>query len=238
MRTSLDPRWTGAGVAALFSLLLSLCTVTLVQSGWAADASRPHPHQGLVPPFEGRPPSVTLDRAQKAQLAAGDAVLTTMEDDVGGRGIAIQDVEAPPSVIWNRIGAFREYPRMVDRVEECEPYLEDGHDVRVRFLLEALGFEYEYYIKHDFRPGEGYVTWTLDYTRESDLDESVGYWAVVPHPDDPARSRIFYSIDVRTRGWMPGFVRKMVSDSGLRSATAWIKLESEALQKQLAEASP
>ncbi len=194
-----------------------------------ADPQKPHPHQGIVPRFEGEPPKVELSDDERGVLARGKSIVTTVPGDAGGRGMAVQDVHAPPEVVWDRIGDYRDYPRMVDEVVECEPYLEDGDDVRVRFEIRVLGIPYVYYVRHVFRPEAGYITWTLDYTRESDLDDSVGYWAVAPHPDRAGWSRVFYSIDMRTRGFMPGFVRGFVTRRGVKSATAWVKRESEAL---------
>jgi hypothetical protein len=209
---------------------LSAVGSTLLAAGVAGAASpdRPHPHQGIVPPFEGAPPEIALTPAQEAALARGEAVRTTVPGDAGGRGMAVQDVHAPADVIWGRIGAFADYPRMVDRVEECEVYFSEGDDVRVRFRVNVLGFDYVYYIRHTFRPDDGYVTWTLDYSRESDLDDSVGYWAVTPHPRKPGWSRLFYSIDMRTRAWMPGFVRTLIARRGVSDATEWVKREAEA----------
>lgn len=202
----------------------------------AADPDKRHPHQGIVEPFSQRPPVVELDPTQRARLEAGELLLVSVEGRDGGRGMAIQDIAAPPAVVWDRIGAFDEYPHMVDHVEECAIYHSDGDDVRVRFVLSVMTLDYEYYIRHVFRPEEGYVTWTLDYTRESDLDDSVGYWAVLSHPTHPGWSRLFYSIDMRTRGWIPGFVRRMLAKQGLHDATAWVKRESEALHAENAAA--
>ena len=198
----------------------------------AAEPASPHPHQGVIDPFEGKPVVPDLGPEQLAALARGEAILTTEEEGHGGRGVAIQDIQASPETVWNRIAAFREYPGMVNHVRECEPYLEEGHDLRVRFVLSVVGFRYEYFIQHDFRPDEGYMTWTLDYSRESDLDDSVGYWVVEEVRDRPGFSRLYYSIDMRTRGWMPGFLRRMIARQGLVDATAWVKRESEALQRE------
>ena len=202
-------------------------------AAFAADPGRPHPHQGVLERFAGAPPPVDLDEAQRARLARGEAVLTQVEGESGGRGMAIQDIHAVPETIWGRIGDFRAYPRMVDHVRECEPYLRRGSDVRVRFVVRVLGLRYEYFVRHVFRPEEGYVTWTLDYSRQSDLDDSVGYWFVTPHPTKPGWSRLFYSIEMRTRGWMPGFLRSLLAGRGLRDATGWVKRESEAAQRDL-----
>ena len=141
---------------------------------------------------------------------------------------AVRDIDAPPDVVWERIGAFGEYAEMVPRISESEIYLRRGADVRVRMVLRVLGFRYEYFIQHDFRPDQGFITWTRDYSKLSDLDESVGYWAVTPHPSESGRSRLFYSIEMKTRGWMPGFLRRMIARQGLEEATGWVKQESEA----------
>jgi hypothetical protein len=217
-------RFRGATVVGLIVSGLLIATA----HAHAADPDQPHPHQGLVPAFAGAPPQIELTPEQLRTLDDGEAVLTTLPGDAGGRGIAIQDIHATPEVIWGRIRDFRAYPRMVDRVDSCEPYFEEGDDVRVRFASTVLGFEYVYFIRHNFRPDEGYVTWTLDYSRESDLDDSVGYWAVIPHPEKPGWSRLFYGIDMRTRGYMPGFVRHFIAKRGLGEATAWVKREAEA----------
>ena len=198
----------------------------------AADPDARHPHQGIVEPFRGQPAAVPLDDVQIRALARGETILVTVQGDHGGRGTAVQDIRATPETIWDRIAAFRDYPGMVAHVAECEPYRKEGNDIRVRFVLKLLGLRYEYYIRHDFRPELGYMTWTLDYSRESDLDDSVGYWAVQSLPGDPQRSRLFYSVDMRTRGWMPGFIRRMIARQGLEEATGWVKREAEALERR------
>ena len=215
---------TGAG---LKRSLWVLCFLMACMAAQAADPEKPHPHQGIVPPFEGVPPRVTLSEEEESRLARGEAVLTTLEGESGGRGTAVRDVQAPPEVVWGRIGAFDQYPDMVPRVTESEVYYRNGNDVRVRMVIRVMGLRYEYFIRHDYQPENGYVTWTLDYDKLSDLDESVGYWAVLPHPSQPGQSRVFYSIDMKTRGWMPGFVRRMVAKQGLEEATGWVKTESE-----------
>lgn len=217
-------------MASLLSLILGLVALSTGGDARAADADSPHPHQGIVEPFRGPPAPPVLDPDQVRALARGEAVLTTLENDGGGRGMAIQDIQATPATVWNRILAFREYPDMVNYVVESEPYLENGNDLRVRFVLKVFAFRFEYYIKHDFHPDQGYMSWTLDYTRESDFDDSVGYWVVQPHPEDPNQSRLFYSIDMRTRGWMPGVIRSIIARQGLKDATRWVKREAEILQ--------
>jgi len=220
-------RWLAA------SLLLLLAAASM-----AANVDAPHPHQGLVEPYPPTPPSIALDAAQLATLARGESVLTQLELGSGGRAAAIQDIQASTNTVIERILDYRAYPRMVKHVALCEPYYETQDEIRVRFILKIVRIGYEYFIKHTVHPAPPglapgqprphYITWTLDYSRESDLDESVGYWYVEPHPEKPHWSRLYYSIDMRTRGWMPGFIRNRVAARGLRDATSWVKRESEA----------
>ena len=99
-------------------------------------------------------------------------------------------------------------------------------------ILGAMGLSVEYFIDHRFREASKYVTWTLDYDRESDLDESVGFWKLDPYNGDPNRTRVIYSVDIAVRGWVPGFIRTLLVDQGLKEATGWIKRESEKAAKK------
>ena len=97
------------------------------------------------------------------------------------------------------------------------------------FVISTWGVTVEYYVKHDYQPQKGYMTWTLDYTRESDLGDSTGYWLVYPSPLDPSKTRVEYSVDLRIQGWVPGFIQTMLAESGVEDATKWVKREAEKL---------
>jgi hypothetical protein len=90
-----------------------------------------------------------------------------------------------------------------------------------------VGMTVEYYVKHVFNRSGGYLTWTLDYSRQSDLDDSVGYWRVTPLSASPPLSRLEYSVQILLKGWVPGFVADMIADKGLENAVMWVKRESE-----------
>lgn len=195
---------------------------------FAADPNKPHEHQGKVPAFKGAPPAVSLSDKDLATLASGQVVLKQVESGNGGRGVAVMDVKAPPATIWSRIVNYPMYTKWVDNVATCEVYKKEGELIFTRFVLDPLGMDVEYYVRHVYRPSAGYLTWTLDYTRQSDLDDSVGYWRVTPLSADPPVSRLEYSVDIRFKGWVPGFVQDMISEKGLTSATTWVKKQSEA----------
>jgi hypothetical protein len=209
-------------------LLALAIALTCCAPAFAADPNTPHPHQGVIAAYSGAPPTVDLDAADLATLAEGKPVMKQQKlGDAGGRGIAVQDVHATTDQVWAKILNYPMYPEWVDGVYECEEYKVDGHDHYVRFVIGAMMIKVEYYIKHDVEQEKGYLTWTLDYSRTSDLDDSVGFWRVEPIADKPGWTRVFYSVQIKMSGWVPGWVEDMLAKSGLTKATEWVKRESE-----------
>jgi len=215
---------------ALFVFVLAL--------GWlvsspahAADATKPHSHQGILPNYAkstAPPPVPDLTADDLAALDRGETVRMQIEVESGGRGVAVQDIAAPPDVVWSKITNYPMYTTWVEGVYACNVYEKAGEHIKAYFMIGAMGVKVEYFIDHIYRPSQGYMTWTLDYTRESDLEDSVGFWRVMPHPSKPGWSRVYYSVDVRLRGWVPGFIESMITKKGLIQATEWVKRESEA----------
>ena len=213
-------------VIALFFMVVSASSV-------AADKNKPHPHSGVLAPYPTTPTVKTLTAQELATLADGKSVQDQFEQEgqSSGRGFVVQDVHATPDVIWSRILSFDMYTTWVDKVQVCEEYektdLANGNkSMKVRFVLNAI-MSVEYFISHTYYPSQSYLTWTLDYSKESDLDDSVGFWYVKALPERPGWSRIYYSVDVKFKGWIPGIIKNMVTRSGLKKATAWVKEESE-----------
>jgi hypothetical protein len=201
--------------------------IALTVVAFAADANSPHEHQGIVPPYKGAPPPVPLSPEEQATLAGGQMVLKQVRTGNGGHGVVFMDIHASPDTLWSRIVNYGMYPTWVDNVATCEVYRRDGANIYTRFVLDPMGMNVEYFIKHTYNPAAGYLTWTLDYSRLSDLDDSVGYWRVTPLRTDPPLSRLEYSVDIRFKGWIPGFVQDMISKHGLTNAAAWVKEQSE-----------
>ncbi len=193
----------------------------------AADPNSPHPHHGIITPYTGAPPVLSFTAAEQAQLDAGKVVLQQQQVASGGRGIAVMNIHALPTTIWSKITDYKDYPKMVGQVSECGNYRVVGNELYTRFVLEVAGMDVEYFIHHTWHPEANYLTWTLDYARKSDLDDSVGYWRVAPISSTPPLSRLEYSVDIRVSGFVPGFVQDMIAKKGLTDATSWVKRESE-----------
>jgi carbon monoxide dehydrogenase subunit G len=207
-------------------------TLRLVSLGFAlvgatAVLADVHPHQGMLTPYKGEPPKITLSAADLILLDKGETVMKQSEAGLGGRGMAVQDIAAPTDVVWDRILDFDGYPKMIANVKQIEVYEKNPERVKVRFVIGQFGIKLEYFIDHVVHRDKGFMTWTLDYSRKSELDDSVGYWYVEPHPTRKGETRLYYSVDVRMRGFVPAFVQDMVRQEGLVRATRWVKAFSE-----------
>ena len=173
--------------------------------------------------------TIQRKRAQ-TQVMSGDS----------GRGLVVQDVDAPTDVVWGRILDYDNYANMVPKTVESKNYRVVEHKpTKANNFLEKeiytrmkVGFpmlKLEFFVRHFLHiHHHKSLTWTLDYTKESDFDDSCGYWYCVPHPDDPdERTRLYYSVQVSMFDWVPAFVVDFMSKKALTDATAWVKKYSE-----------
>ncbi len=153
------------------------------------------------------------------------------------RGTAIFDVAASQKTIWEVITSFQDYPEWIKEISATEIYISEERDILVDFTLSVYMVDVQYYIKHDYQPNKGTMTWTLDYNRQSDLDDSEGYWLVYPSPADTAKTRVEYSIHLRIGPTILSFIETILADKGIKNATNWEKrmLKKEISLKKLNE---
>ncbi len=216
-----------------------------------------HSHQGVVTPFQPGDPKVTLDNKARGILKQGKPYQTQVQKEggTGGRGLVVQDIDAPPSVVWGRILDYDHYASMVPKtiesknydvvdvtskakskkVNKSTPIPFESHLSQIIYTRMKVGFpllKLEFFIKHLYYPSLNSLTWTLDYSKLSDFNDSCGYWYVIPHPenddnDNPTKTRVYYSVEVSMFDWVPKFVVDFMSTKALTDATAWVKKYSE-----------
>ncbi|HGX93691.1 MAG TPA: SRPBCC family protein [Candidatus Tenderia sp.] len=212
-------------ITTIFSAAAGL--LLLIAPPLQAETSSPHPHQGVLTPFGAQPPRLSLDEEDNKRLRSGTYVIKQSEGEKSGGGIIVQDIHAPVGRVWETILSFENYPQWVKHVNYCQPYERSDNHIKVAFELGVIGFSYRYFIDHIVDPQQHYLRWTLDYQRNSELDDVVGFWHAEAHPDKPGWTRLYYSVSIRLKGWMPGFLQSFISRSGLKDATAWVKEVAE-----------
>jgi hypothetical protein len=213
----------------LFSILI--CVAITCQ---ASSATEPHPHDGKVKPFPPGDPHIFLTEEALNILKEGKPYKTQIQSGSSGRGVVVQDVHAPTDILWERILDFDHYAEMVPKTVNSSNYrqirdLKDDHEIIYTHM--QVGFpmlKLQFFIRHEYYPELNSLIWTLDYKKKSDLDDSCGYWYVIPHPDEPKEwSRVFYSVDVSLFDWVPKFIVNFMSKQALTEATGWVKKFSE-----------
>ena len=195
-------------------------------NSYAADPNKPHPHKGKAEVFTV-PSKTTLTASEVSTIKSDKPILKQVQQGNGGRGIAVMDLNASQEKIWGIITDYEKYPTHISDLKDTQNYKKTDKHVYTHFTLSSMMMTVEYYVKHTLNEKDGYVTWTLDYDRYSDLDDSTGYWYLYPSPDNPGKTRVEYTIDVRVSGWVPKFIQTALAERGLKDATKWVKKAAE-----------
>lgn len=212
---------------------VSLIILSIVGLANAASKDKPHSHQGVLEPFNGKHISYSITKEQDKKLVDGHPVVLNERKGKGGRGFVLQDVQAPISICSQKIGDLRNYHKMVPHVRSIDIYEEvkfpNGTTrVGAKFNVGALGMRFGYFIKFTHEPTYNTYTWTLDYKYSSDFDDTVGHWQIMPHPTKNGWSRVLYSTMIKLPTWIPEFIVTFLTNSALVESTTWVKKESEA----------
>ena len=160
---------------------LSRCVVTLsvflcvnVLTSFGSSNLKPHTHQGLLEPYDGKHLSYSLTKEQDALLNAGKPVTINQRNGKSGRGIVIQDIHAAPHVCLSKISDLPNYSKMVPNVKSIEIYdsetFPDGSTKTKALFKVGVSFvTFGYYLKLKYDPSYMTYTWTLDYDFSSDF---------------------------------------------------------------------
>jgi len=161
-----------------------------------------------------------------------------------GRGFVIQDIHAPAHIIWQHILDFSSYPNKCPRVKKCDNYetltnSDGSKEIKTCMQLGVCGIKIKTFIDHRFYPNKKCLTWTLDYSRRSDVSESVGYWYIESHPDTLKHdwSRVFFSVDVITPPFLPNSLKNILKHKALSQSTHWVKEHSEKTYEEIKDGS-
>ncbi|KAG7344257.1 polyketide cyclase / dehydrase and lipid transport domain containing protein [Nitzschia inconspicua] len=211
----------------------------------------PHAHQGVLSPYEPGPfQSLELNKGDEKELEAGKPVMKQQQgSDLAGGAICVQDVDAPKAAVWSQILDLDSYKGKVPKVNECKNYAvqqnADGTTtMKTKMVVGVIpGYAYTSFYDHTYHPEKDSLTWRLDYDKSSDFDDVAGHWHLEDHPNKPDCTRVFYACDIKLKGKVPGPVVNFLSKTALKTATSWVKKESESnpTPKRLAflvEASP
>lgn len=196
---------------------------------FAADPATAHPHRAVAP-VSKLPAALTLTAAEQARLDKGEVVSRSQRTEQGGGGQAVQVVQAAASDVWAVILDYDQYPKRVDSVVSAHIYERQGEVYFVDMKSSVMGFSTVIYsrnrVTHE-SPTLGWLAWSLDYRRTSDVKDMAGYWRVEQIQADPPRTRIEQGTELAIDN-VPGFVTGYLTKQSLVDGLAWVKAAAEA----------
>jgi hypothetical protein len=205
-----------------------------VQASWGSR----HPHEGKLRPYNGAGPLLLdLDRHALDTLASGKLYKKTLtEGDNANRIVAVQDVNAPTEKVLGQILDFDEYSNKAPQTLESGVYKRranldapDTETVFFRLKTGMRGFSMQVFVKATHYRTKNTVEWSLDYDKNSSVDDARGYWFAEPHPEHPdTKTRLFYSVEMMLGPSIPGCVASFINKKAVNDAMTWVKKYSEA----------
>ncbi|HCP44967.1 MAG TPA: hypothetical protein DIU15_02920 [Deltaproteobacteria bacterium] len=205
---------------------LILCLLLLASPALAGDPSVPHPNQGLLKPITGLPAALDLTSDERSKVDDGETVQRYVRSEEDGWGVAVNLVEAPATVVWDTILSYDRYPDWVNNVTDCTVYKRSGDDLYVDMQMSVMGIKKGLYTVNTVKRDEGWMAWTLDYSRKSDVQDMVGYWRVEQVSANPPLTRLDYSTQMKARG-VPDWLVRLLTKKSLKDGTRWVKERSE-----------
>jgi len=220
----------------IIHVLGSLFLLPTPSTGSSLD--RQHGHEGKITPFYPGDPNIFLDKNAIKNLNAGKSYITHFRSGPERQDIIVQDIHAPAEVVWSRILDYNNYARMIpntvealtNKVIHVDPTKNDklSQITHTRMKVSVSFLELEFFAKYMYYPSLNSLTWTLDYTKDNDLDDLCGYWYVIPHPENSTKySRLYYAIEVSMYDWIPQFFCVLLKKNNLKETARWVKKFSE-----------
>ena len=212
---------------------LLLFFLAWLANGAAEDASRPHVHTGKFRKYSpGSPQSagLRLTKAARSKLLQStkpkSSVTALPVSPTSPKGTmrctSIQIVRASQKAIWDTLLDYPRTPEFVGGLSKVEPYrrrptVTGGNVVSARYTLSIGFYTVKYFIEHKYEPLQKSMVWSLDYSRLSDIFDSVGYWYV--EPDGADRSIVYYTQCTLLPAWIPLPLKKTFTTVAMNSAT-------------------
>ncbi len=205
--------------------VMLLTGLVLGSPALAADPDTPHPHR-LIAPVTAKPAALDLNADEQATLDNGGVVVRSKRTDLGGEGQAVQLVSASANDVWDAILDYPQYPERVSTVVSTTVYERDGDTFYVDMKSSIMGYETVLYSRNALHRDEGWMAWSLDYQRTSDVKDIAGYWRVEQLQDSPPLTRLEHSTALAISG-VPGFLVKYLTRQSLADGVAWVKKAAE-----------
>ena len=140
---------------------LVACVLSTVCGVGLGRTFEPHPHAGILKKYDRKHPSkygVSLRGISQAQLRSGKPVLKLVPQPNGfKRTIGIQEINAPPDVVFGRITDWANYAKMIKDVKRCGVYrrgwtMSGSRVACAKYEIKVPYVSLDFYVEHVYDP--------------------------------------------------------------------------------------
>jgi len=183
--------------------------------GWASS----NPSYAMAPP----PPPLSVSAEETALLSQGEVVIR-----YGGPGketIAIVDVDAPPEKVMQAVIDLPPRKNEISSLIGLDIYLNQPGKLGARWLAGMGPIEITFNILYEYDLAKGWCTYTLDNSKENDLEYSRGSYQVYAIPSG---TRLIYRATAGSSTPVPDWMRKRTAYTSAREMVGGMKKRAEA----------
>jgi hypothetical protein len=125
--------------------------------------------------------------------------------------------------VWKVLLDFNSYSESIGGISNCRAYskrrtMTGGQNICAKYTISVGPFyKVNYFVEHHFEPLRHSMTWNLDYTKRSDLFDSVGFWHVQGYGDG---CFVYYTQDTLLPNWIPAQLKKTATKIAMKTATS------------------
>ena len=176
------------------------------------------------------PVAIAPTDAEWTKIAAGDVVVRNAPELDPPGAYAWVEVKAEPGALWNVLNDPAEAAAASGAVESCETYINEptstGKKIGLHYVLNVAWTQVEYHVLRDFRPGDGWMTWTLDPDKKSDLVHTSGHY-VVGEGRTPGTLLLSYKTQADSGRNVPQWITNMLTGKALKGYLGHVKTIAE-----------
>ena len=171
-----------------------------------------------IPP----PPSpISLSASESAAVAVGEVAVRYGGD--ARQTVAVVDIKATPDAVMKAVMDLPARVRDIGSLSAVDVYERSGAQVKAKWTMSVAMVKVEFHIAYDCELQRGWCVYSLDDSRDNDIESSNGSYQAYAHGEG---TRLVYRTDSLAAG-APEWVRKRLADSSAKEMLRGMKARAE-----------
>jgi len=188
-----------------------LTASSLLLAAWSSTAA------ALPPP----PSPISLSASEESVVSSGQVMVRYGGD--ARQTVAVVDVKAPPTAVMKAVMDLPARIHDIDSLTAVDIYANSGGKVKAKWTMSIAMVNVDFHIAYDCAMEAGWCVYTLDDSKNNDLESSNGSYQAYPHADG---TRLVYRTDSLAAG-APEWVRRKLADSAAKEMLGGMKARAE-----------